>query len=390
MTTHIVTTWCTRDRLVFGMCPPFLLLAAAILEGIHPYSDRLAGWPFLTSLLFIGLPHGAADLLVSARLNRATNWRESLGYFSGYSSLMLVVIAAIVITPLGSIIAFAMFSAWHFGAADSADVNEYAGETPRAGPFTIAARGVLIVALPFMSQTASSLEIVDRLLQLFGSALASHDQWIIRTTSACLVVVALLILTAAIARCLVRGNIRVAGIEVFETGSILAAFMVLHPLFAMGLYFLVWHSWRHTRRVILLLDEQRAASLGALARLHLRALPLLVPTLAGVVAVLWWRLPWPTAFDVSIVALAVFVVVTPPHHFLVERLHGRDWLGLPGMSSVSDQPARRKMRAGQQSGHSPGITAPSAGRSHECGTSGKPGSTPPRRPSFAFRKAPTR
>lgn len=326
MKNHIVTTWEGHERFLFGILPPVLLLLAAFLERLHPYSDSLAGWPFSVSLLFVGLPHGAADLAVSGRLNRAKNWRESIGFFLGYLTLMLVMLVTLVIIPLGSVVAFAIFSAWHFGAADSEDHNEYAGGILKAGLAEVAARGVLILALPFAFQTASSLDITDRLLHFLGSAQISHDQSSFQTAAACLVVMALLVLMAALARRILIGDIRPAGLEAVEISSIFAAFIVLHPLFAMGLYFLVWHSWRHTRRLILLLDGQRPATLIALARLHFRSLPLLVPTLTAVAAVLWWRWPQLTALDVAIVALAVFVVVTPAHHFLVERLHGRNWL----------------------------------------------------------------
>jgi len=41
-----------------------------------------------------------------------------------------------------------------------------------------------------------------------------------------------------------------------------------------------------------------------------------------VAAVLTWALPNATIYDLAVVALAVFVVVTPPHQILISRLQG--------------------------------------------------------------------
>jgi hypothetical protein len=108
-----------------------------------------------------------------------------------------------------------------------------------------------------------------------------------------------------------------------ETLVIVLAAAVLHPLFSVGLYFIAWHSWRHARRLAEFVTGARVGPLRSLLATHRASLPLLLPTVAATVAVAWWVAPGRTVWWVAIVAIAAYVVVTPSHHVLVERMHAR-------------------------------------------------------------------
>jgi len=109
-------------------------------------------------------------------------------------------------------------------------------------------------------------------------------------------------------------------VEAGEGGLLLAVACFLHPVFAVGLYFLAWHALRHTARLI---DREcpvptRDRFGAALAWLHLKALPLLIPgwLLLGAIMLFHGDLASPEDWVGAL--LISFVVFTPAHHLLVE------------------------------------------------------------------------
>ena len=103
------------------------------------------------------------------------------------------------------------------------------------------------------------------------------------------------------------------------------------PLFSVGLYFLCWHAWRHLWLLAPLVAAVRPtdpAALGrAIVRLHLAALPLLLPTWAALLGAWWWLSPHHSPRDLAILSLAVYLVVTPSHDLLIDLLRARSAAG---------------------------------------------------------------
>jgi len=322
MSSIVTVRWSNRDRTMFGLLPPFVLLILAIIELRYPFSVSLAGWPFSLSLILIGLPHGAVDLAVSSRLSGVTTWSASLRGFVGYIILLVLVLAAAFTLPTAVIVVFGLMSAWHFGTADVLDLNNAVGKSNHVNWLVAAARGSFVLSLPFVFHPTSTCEVANRLLQMFGSNGANVSEAFVTPVFVGILCLAFVVLFVDWCFWISTGDIQYAGILFLEIASLVAAFAILHPLFAMGCYFLCWHSWRQTRRLILLMEGESVSINHSVMRLHVRSLPLLIPTLMVVAAVLIWVLPDATIYDLAVVALAVFVVVTPPHQILISRLQG--------------------------------------------------------------------
>ena len=320
MATIVTVRWSNRDRTIFGLLPPILLLVLAIIELRYPFSVAQAGLSFSLSLILIGLPHGAVDLAVSSRLSGATTWSASLRGFVGYIILLVLVLAFMF--PTAVVLAFGLMSAWHFGTADALDLNESVGKSSHVSWLVSAARGSFVLSLPFVFHPTSTCEVANRLLKLFGSHGPNVSEAIVTPVFVGILCFAFVVLFVEWCFRISTGDIQYASILSLEIASLVAAFAILHPLFAMGSYFLCWHSWRQTRRLILLMEGESVSINRSIIRLHVRSLPLLIPTLLVVAAVLIWRLPDATIYDLAVVALAVFVVVTPPHQMLISRLQG--------------------------------------------------------------------
>lgn len=323
MATIVMVRWSNRDRTIFGLLPPILLLVLAIIELRYPFSVAQAGLSFSLSLIFIGLPHGAVDLAVSSRLSGVTTWTESLRGFVSYIILLVLVLAAAFTLPTAVIVVFGLMSAWHFGTADALDLNESVCKSSHISWLVAAARGSFVLSLPFVFHPTSTCEVANRLLKLFGSHGPSVSEAIVTPVFAGILCLAFVVLFVEWCFRISTGDIQYASILSLEIASLVAAFAILHPLFAMGSYFLCWHSWRQTRRLILLMEGEPVSINRSIIRLHVRSLPLLIPTLLVVAVVLIWRLPDATIYDLAVVALAVFVVVTPPHQMLISRLQGK-------------------------------------------------------------------
>ena len=103
------------------------------------------------------------------------------------------------------------------------------------------------------------------------------------------------------------------------------------PLFSVGLYFLCWHAWRHLwllAPIVAAVRPTDPAALGrAIVRLHLAALPLLLPTWAALLGAWWWLSPHHSPRDLAILSLAVYLVVTPSHDLLIDLLRARSAAG---------------------------------------------------------------
>lgn len=322
MATIVTVRWSGRDQTIFGLFPPIVLLALAIIELLYPFSVALAGWPFSLSLILIGLPHGAVDLALSSRLSGATTLSASLRGFVGYIILLVLVLVIAFILPTAVVMVFGLMSAWHFGTADALDLNESVGKNSHVNWLVAAARGSLVLSLPFVFHPTSTCEVANRLLELFGSNGANVSVNIVTPFFVGTLFFALVILFIEWCFRISTGDIHYAGMLFLEISSLVAAFAILHPLFAMGSYFLCWHSWRQTRRLIILMEGEPLSINRSVIRLHVHSLPLLIPTLMVVAAVLIWRLPDATMYDLAVLALAVFVVVTLPHQMLISRLPG--------------------------------------------------------------------
>ncbi|HAY82360.1 MAG TPA: hypothetical protein DCY79_21340 [Planctomycetaceae bacterium] len=294
---------------------------------VPDFSTQYAGWPFVISLFVVGMPHGAVDFLLNAKLKSAGRFGKQVQAFTWYVTILAGGVLALIVFPRLTLLLFAIASAQHFGTADARMLDwRFQTSVPRRIRRCSAfARGVTILALPFVFFPDESVSVINAVTQLVSAApLIVAGETIAYLATACVIVALASLLVSTTYRTF-TGQLRVALVEWLEITVIAAAFWLLHPLFAMGLYLLTWHAWRHLYLVAPLLDSQpRRGNLHELfrcvGRLHVHSLPLLLPTLVlfGVIAL--WKLPVWDSFHLAALAIATFVVVTLPHHLLVERL----------------------------------------------------------------------
>jgi Brp/Blh family beta-carotene 15,15'-monooxygenase len=248
-----------------------------------------------------------------------------------YAVAVVLAFFIFLLLPSWTLAGFLLLSGIHFGLADARELDQRTGvRSPRALWVSSAVlRGSLLIALPFASRPSASLAVFADVLHLVGRPPAAPWNAEQVGTLATLVLVAvsvgLLLLTAARLR---QSQRRTAARELLETMLLGGAFLLLHPLFAIGFYVLAWHSWRHMGPLLRFFQPEAAPSSRAglvrrIAWLHVQALPLLVPTWAIFAAVAWWQIGTWDPSRLAALTVATFAVVTLPHHLLVEAMLGR-------------------------------------------------------------------
>lgn len=246
--------------------------------------------PFAVSVLVFGLPHGALDHLVPARLRPATSTAQSVVVVVVlYLAVGSVTAALWAVAPLLGFAVFVGITWFHWGQGDLF-VDRLLGDgAPGAmgSVLTVALRGGVPMVLPFVLQPGAALQVVvDAATVVDRSAgralLAVPDG--VRFGGIVLVVLLVLLHALALRR---AGGSRWR--QVSEDVVLVLFFAVVPPVLAVGLYFTLWHAVRH----ILRLELTDVTSAGLLHRGRL-----LAPFLR------FLRQAWP----ITAIAVAVLVV----------------------------------------------------------------------------------
>ncbi len=100
-----------------------LLLMGCILmllqHYFQPFSSAHQLFIFLTGIIILGVPHGAADLLVAMQnAGSRKNTFSKFRFFKAYLGRLLLFAAALWFFPIFGIMLFIIFAAYHFGETD--------------------------------------------------------------------------------------------------------------------------------------------------------------------------------------------------------------------------------------------------------------------------------
>ena len=315
------------------------VLALVLLTG-PGLTESLAPWPFLISFLLLGMPHGAMDLWVAGRLTGVgaaegppslldvATWRRAIGRFGGYLGWMVVSLALVLFVPDLAALLFFVLTVVHWGLGDQWATQRcemrIAPGWWMAGAF-IAARGCLVLGPVFAHDPAAAWAPFEAVAS-FGTGTLISDPAMLKPVGGTLCAIgAVLALVAGFWRWRHDGQ-QGAALDLVEHALVALLCFTAAPLFAVGCYFMLVHSWRHAVRLGAspLLVGRDAASRPAigLLRVHLLSLPLLAPT-AVICLAAAWRLDAPPSSDAIVAAMiAFFMISTLPHHLLGLKLPG--------------------------------------------------------------------
>ncbi len=239
--------------------PGWLTLAALVLlYPVFPHwFDRYQFFPFLFGLVFLGLPHGAMDHLVIPHLTRRPLTPVFLVRFIlGYLVLVLLYLGLWRAAPGAALALFLLMSWLHWGEGDAYFLRVFGG---RAAPTSAASlgrswavRGALPILLPPLAFPAHFQNFTRGVLQWYAPA-ASVGRITPHVQAAGVAVILGIVLLSLVVSWVENGPARRAAfwMDAGEDALLLAVFWRVPPILAVGVYFCVWHSWRHIARLML-------------------------------------------------------------------------------------------------------------------------------------------
>lgn len=249
------------------------LLAVAFAAGLQ-VPPALQYVPFAASLVLLGLPHGALDHLVPARLAGRRPWPwPALGVGLLYLVLSGLYLALWFASPASAFVLFIALTWFHWGGGDLYSLlaitrSRYL-ETRGLRLLTLLVRGGLPMLVPLLAFPEVYRSTAVSLVGLFDpGASASLEPAFTPTTrliaGALFAALALCTLALGYRRVRSRGDTLAWRHDAFETILLVAFFTLVPPLLAIGLYFCFWHSARFVGR-LMLLDQASPLRKGRIA-----------------------------------------------------------------------------------------------------------------------------
>ncbi|MFB6140797.1 MAG: Brp/Blh family beta-carotene 15,15'-dioxygenase [Halosimplex sp.] len=316
---------------------PWLPVAAATLAfaaGLSvPRAWRYA--PLAVSVVAFGLPHGAVDW---AALPRAATGRLDRRWLAVVGLVYLAFGGAYAVgwfvAPFPAAVGFLALPWFHWGQGELLPLDAVVGadhlDAPRRRALTVALRGALPMGAPLLAFPDRYRAVLASFVAPFGGTVPARPPAPDVRLAVGAALVGLTVATLA-GGSRAAANRRAWAVDAGETVLLWAYFLVVPPVFAVGLYFCCWHAPRHVARVLALDDRtvdalERGRLTGALGRFAREAALPTVVALAGCVA-LWRAAPAPTATLEGAVAvyLVAVAVLTLPHVVVVtwlDRLAG--------------------------------------------------------------------
>jgi beta-carotene 15,15'-dioxygenase len=144
----------------------FLLLIVQQYVQLVPAQWQIA--IFLTGIIFLGIPHGAADLLVATR--NAENEKKNFSaffFFVNYLGRLALFGAIIWLFPIVGNVLFILFAAYHFGETDLA---QFKTDTI-LGKLLVTSYGLVILSIILLihfEEVKPIYQLVDAKMQYIG------------------------------------------------------------------------------------------------------------------------------------------------------------------------------------------------------------------------------
>lgn len=230
--------------------------------------------PFVVSLVFLGVPHGALDHLIPARLMpRISTVASVLTVGLLYLVLGTAYLALWFSVPGAAFVLFIALTWFHWGQGDLwyllaiGRAEHLRGTAARL--LTLLVRGGLPMLVPLLAFPDAYRRVAGGAAGLFGAGIPP-DAWVFEPAfriSAGSVFTVLVLLSLAIPLRNSTTSRSAWRIDAVETLLLAAYFVLVPPVLAVGVYFCLWHAPRHIAR-LMLLDKGSVSALerGRIAR----------------------------------------------------------------------------------------------------------------------------
>lgn len=251
--------WSARDTVrTWALAPGWA--ACAVLAVVFAFDPAVPLWvqylPLVVSVVLVGLPHGALDHLVPARLRgESPDTRSMLGVGVLYAVVGGAYAAAWFVAPVAAFASFILLTLAHWGQGDVHALVALGGadHLRSRGQRALAAvvRGGAPMLVPLVAFPDQYRAVAGALVAPFAAASDSLAPAFAPGTRLAVGVGFALLATAHLGVGYLRrgdGWRRDAG----ETVLLVGFFATVPPVLAVGTYFCLWHAARHVARLALL------------------------------------------------------------------------------------------------------------------------------------------
>jgi beta-carotene 15,15'-dioxygenase len=247
-------------RIILLVIGCMLLIFQQYLVSIHTYSQFII---FLTGILLLGVPHGAADLLVATR-NAGVGSKafSKFRFLVIYLSRLFLFAAILWFFPVIGNLLFIFFAAYHFGETD---LHQFKTNT-LLGKLFVISYGLVILSVILLHH----FEEVQPVFQLFEAG-KKNELLINRINTnrySILSVTGILFFATTFIYFLRNGNN-----DINEKGQFLVRFAVilfilfnLPMLLGFTFYFVVWHSVISLTNIVSYLRNNNTYPPGIISR----------------------------------------------------------------------------------------------------------------------------
>ncbi len=293
----------------------FMLLC--IQNYIQPIDSKTQFIIFLSGIILLGVPHGAADLLVATRNADASKKVFSKSKFlSIYIARLFLFSSILWLFPVAGIVLFILFASYHFGETD---LYQFKTDT-LIGKLFVVSYGLVILCVILLHH----FDEVKPILQLFQSGkenealmnLIRDNRYYIMTISGTLFFICTFIYF------LVKPNL---GYN--EKGEFLIRFaMILFVLFNLPMllgftfYFVVWHSVLSIKNIVQYLRNNDAYSQITIVK------QILLYSGLAIAGIVMFGLTGFMVIDSNAIAAYTFIglaVLTAPHMQIMHDMYNR-------------------------------------------------------------------
>ena len=244
-----------------------LLLSGCMLllfqQYILPVNTSTQFIIFLSGIILLGVPHGAADLLVATQ--NSNNNKKSFSKFrflAVYISRLFAFAAILWLFPLAGNLLFIFFAAYHFGETD---LYQFKTNTLSGKAFVIS-YGLLILSVILLHH----FEYVKPLFQLFNAGKENivFINWLDANRYNIISVSGILFFTATFIYFLRNSNTGTndKGQFLIRFAIILFILFNLPMLLGFTFYFIVWHSVLSLNNIITYLRKNNSHTQNSITR----------------------------------------------------------------------------------------------------------------------------